>query len=76
MHVLGSTYASLLYLACLLQVVIVLELLPVSLGVFCALSWLPGSMTCQTPRLAVKSLTPVAEPVVSQKRSKQKMEQT
>ena len=50
----------LLYVPDVSQVVIVVEMLPLSVGVFCALSWVPARMTMQTPRRAMKTLIPSA----------------
>lgn len=49
-----------LYVPDVPQVVIVLEMLPLSVGMFCAMSWVPARMTMQSPRRAVKTLIPSA----------------
>lgn len=39
-----------------LQIVILVEVLPVSAASLCAISWVPASMTVQTPKLMIKPL--------------------
>ncbi len=39
-----------------LQVVILVEVLPISASSLCAISWVPASMTVQTPKLMIKPL--------------------
>lgn len=41
---------------CIMQVVVLIEVLPTSSGSLCALSWVPVAMTVQTPKLMIKPL--------------------
>ena len=45
----------------IMQVVVLVEVLPTSSGSLCALSWVPVTMTVQTPKLMIKPLASVLQ---------------
>ncbi len=47
------------------QVVILVEVLPVSATSLCAISWVPASMTVQTPKLMIKPLVSSQPPAIT-----------
>ena len=48
-----------------LQVVILVEVLPISAMSLCAISWVPASMTVQTPKLMIKPLVSSQSPATT-----------
>ena len=48
-----------------LQVVILVEVLPISAMSLCAISWVPASMTVQTPKLMIKPLVSSQPPATT-----------
>ncbi len=48
-----------------LQVVILVEVLPISATSLCAISWVPASMTVQTPKLMIKPLVSSQPPATT-----------
>jgi len=50
---------------CTLQVVILVEVLPVSAMSLCAISWVPACMTAQTPKLMIKPLVSSQPPAAT-----------
>lgn len=50
---------------CTLQVVILVEVLPVSAMSLCAISWVPACMTVQTPKLMIKPLVSSQPPAAT-----------
>ena len=48
-----------------LQVVILVEVLPISAASLCAISWVPASVTVQTPKLMIKPLVSLRPPTAT-----------
>ncbi|DBA93413.1 TPA: hypothetical protein ACH3X2_003683 [Trebouxia sp. C0005] len=47
------------------QVVILVEVLPISAASLCAISWVPASVTVQTPKLMIKPLVSLRPPTAT-----------
>ena len=70
-HAVCAVWELLMMSLCTLQVVILVEVLPVSAMSLCAISWVPASMTVQTPKLMIKPLESSEPPATTHtKRSK------